>query len=527
MDEATSTVTTPTQVGTATDWTDISVGNQHTCGLKAGVILCMGRNTSGELGLPADSDQHPTPTAVGGDADWVDLTAGLGTTCGVKMSGALYCWGDNASGQLGLEDFDDRDTPTRVGTATDWASLGTSFYTSICGLKVDGALYCWGVNSSGQLGDGTTTAALAPVRVGVEVGWTAVSQGFAFAGGIRDGQVYFWGGTSNSRLGGSVPDDTVLKPVGSGTGWTDVDVGSTHACGVKDTELFCWGDNNFGQLGDGTKVNRLLPRLIDTNWEWTAVALGSWHSCALRSTGIIYCFGRNNSGQLGKNHTDDTEFNYEPNPSFGTQGWATVSAGGNGACALRGGQPYCWGGYTLLNQASAQTVVGTGTAWSQIETGGLHACGINGSNVACFGYNLAGQVGSGDGLDKSAPVAVGGAGGWTEVVVSSYGTCGVRSGALNCWGSYGLGSANTPAPIGGTNWSKLQAGGEYFCGYRGSTPVCFGGRFNADIAEITPANVTDLTPDSWGICGLVDGALYCMRHVRVEPSGALVLPPVN
>lgn len=525
VDAATSTVTSPTQLGTETDWSQVSVGDQHTCGIRAGQLYCWGRNRDGQLGFTGDTDAHSVPTQVGSDADWINVVSSNSSTCAINESGELYCWGDNQYGQLGLEDLDDRSAPEQVGTDSDWRAFGSAYSRTICAIKSSGTLFCTGAGTLGQLGNAKAEDALSPVQVGTEGGWTAVTQGSGFACGIQDGQAYCWGNLSESRLGGSVPDDTILKPFDEDAGWTDLSIGGAHACGIKDTDLYCWGSNSFGQIGDDTSLDRPEPRLINSTWDWTAVAAGSSHSCALRSTGTVYCWGRNNAGQLGKNNNTDTEFNNEPGPTFGTQGYASVTAGGNGTCALRGGQPFCWGGYSLVDVDHAPTAVDAGTSWSHIVTSSLHTCGINGSNVECFGYNNAGQVGTGDGVDSPALEPVGGAGGWSEVVVTGYGTCGVRSGNLLCWGGYGLGTADVPSPVGGAGWAQLSGGGEYVCGYRSGDPMCLGGRFEADIAAITPASVTNLSVGGWGVCGLVDGQLHCMRHLRVEPSEPLEVPP--
>lgn len=123
-----------------------------------------------------------------------------------------------------------------------------------CARRTDGTLYCWGSNSYGQLGDGSTAASLNPVPV------------------------------------------TAL-----GTTVTEVDSGWFHGCARRsDRTLHCWGSNSFGQLGDGTATNRTSPVVVAALGAAVAeLSLGAVVSCARRTDGTLWCWGANNSGQLG------------------------------------------------------------------------------------------------------------------------------------------------------------------------------------------------------------------------------------
>ncbi|EYF03334.1 RCC1 domain-containing protein [Chondromyces apiculatus] len=142
----------PTSLGTG--WRPALAGGvSHTCAIKqTGTLWCWGRNANGQLGDNTTTD-NPAPLQVGTDTDWVEVTAGNSNTCARKQSGAVYCWGFNGTGQLGLGDVTQRRVPFLLGGAADWGSIRLGF-THACGLSTDGALRCWGSGENGQNAQG-------------------------------------------------------------------------------------------------------------------------------------------------------------------------------------------------------------------------------------------------------------------------------------------------------------------------------------------------------------------------------------
>jgi alpha-tubulin suppressor-like RCC1 family protein len=143
----------------------LATGYFHACGLTAGgAAYCWGGSLYGELGN-GTTTRSLTPVAVSGGVAFATLSASYGTTCGVTTSGAAYCWGWNGSGQLGTG------TSTLIYPTPVPVSGGLTFATvsagnlHTCGVTTQGAAYCWGDNSEGELGDGSTTIQLAPVPV--------------------------------------------------------------------------------------------------------------------------------------------------------------------------------------------------------------------------------------------------------------------------------------------------------------------------------------------------------------------------
>lgn len=184
--------------------------------------------------------------------NWVSVAVGTWHTCGVKADETLWCWGGNTDGELGNGSTSDSLSPVQIGAAT-WASVALGVGAGgahTCAVKQDGSLWCWGANSFGQLGTGSTTGSLTP------------------------------------------------RMVGSAT-WTSTAGGAAHTCGVgSDGTLWCWGDNESAQVGDGTQVNRLAPVQVPGQ-AWAEVAAGSGHTCGRRPDGSLWCWGDNAAGEIG------------------------------------------------------------------------------------------------------------------------------------------------------------------------------------------------------------------------------------
>jgi hypothetical protein len=186
---------TPVAVAGGPTFVTLTAGLNHTCGLTAdSLAYCWGRNGRGQLGV-GDTAKRLTPTAVVGGLRFASLTALSWHTCGVTSVGAAYCWGENDTGQLGDGTQTFRYTPVAVKGGLTFLSLGdggAQFHT--CGLTSGGAAYCWGYNSSGELGDGTTTQRLTPVAVAGGLRFIRVSSGGGFTCGLTDASAaYCWG----------------------------------------------------------------------------------------------------------------------------------------------------------------------------------------------------------------------------------------------------------------------------------------------------------------------------------------------
>jgi hypothetical protein len=235
----------------------------------------------------------------------VQVSAGGRHTCAVTPAGAVKCWGRNAEGQLGDGTSVNRSVPTQVVGLTSGAasvSVGGNF---TCAVTTAGALLCWGHNNFGQLGDGTTTQRNIPVAVsGLGSGVASASAGMHHTCAVTAaGALRCWGLNSNGELGDGTTAQrhTPVTVSGLGSGVAGVSAGAGHTCARTSAgAAWCWGQNADGQLGDGTTAARSIPVAVSGLGQGvTSVSASGWHACAMTTAGDLRCWGRNGHGQLG------------------------------------------------------------------------------------------------------------------------------------------------------------------------------------------------------------------------------------
>jgi alpha-tubulin suppressor-like RCC1 family protein len=276
---------------------------------------------------------RPTPGPLGDDDDWSLICAAEGHQCGLKSDGTLLCWGVDTRGALGLgEDTYAATSPTQVGDAAwfDLAVGGTFGTTRSCGIQDGGTLWCWG---EGPVGDATRDDQGRPVQIGDHNDWTQVSVGEAICGLRNPGTVWCWGA-----------DSTVLEPVqvGEDDDWTAVDAGISRNCGIREPgTLWCWEeDDPPAQVGSGD--------------DWWAVEELLYVTCGLRGEGSLWCWGSDLEGLA----TGTGGAVPQPTQIGEASDWAAVSVGGLHVCGLRqDGRLYCWGEGSFGR-------LGHGDAWS-------------------------------------------------------------------------------------------------------------------------------------------------------------------
>ncbi len=253
----------PVQVaGGRTDWASVSAGHVHTCArTTGGRLFCWGADNYGQLGNGGANSGSTTPVEVaGGATDWASVSAGYGHTCARKTSGRVFCWGYDQQGQLGNDPtLGDTTTPVEVsGGATDWSSVVAGGFHS-CATKTSGRLYCWGSDQYGQLGNGgPNTYRATPGQVaGGSTTWAQVSASFDNTCARKASRrIYCWGWNSTGQLGNGAHGRNLVMTIpnevaGSAVDWSFVISGGGHTCARKTTgRLYCWGYDYFGQLGN-------------------------------------------------------------------------------------------------------------------------------------------------------------------------------------------------------------------------------------------------------------------------------------
>jgi alpha-tubulin suppressor-like RCC1 family protein len=383
----------------------------HACALLAdGTVRCWGLNDWGQIGNGARGVNASTPAQVVGLAGAVQVAVGGFHTCARFANGTLACWGANDARQLGDPNTtaDSATAPVPVGgitTATAVASGG--FHT--CALLADTTVRCWGLNDSGQLGDGTAVASGTPVAVSGLTGVVAIAAG----------------------------------------GW--------HTCALLgDGTARCWGQNTYGQLGNGSFANALTPSPVAGLADITRIPSGIFHHCAIRQDGTLFCWGRNDEGRLGIGTTTTT-----PTPTA-VSGITVTDAHGGGehSCGLlTDGSVRCWGwnDFGQLGNGAGMGSVSTpappatgisGATW--VGTGAEFSCAlVPGGVVRCWGRNVYGQLGDGTNTDARTPVNVAGFGGtWSssDTAVATIASTGVAT-------ALGAGATTITASAGGRSGS--------------------------------------------------------------------------
>lgn len=388
---------------------------------------------------------NPSPSAVTPPASaFTNVTAGALHSCAIRVGGAVYCWGSNGFLQLG--------TPTGssavpLGALGAPAVIGATRVAAgtyhTCALS-GGRAYCWGSNSNGQAGTGSVggsvpvAAAVVAGQVPAGVTFTDISLGANHTCALgSNGAAYCWGSDSTGQLGTAGGPSTgapqVVQPgaVPAGVSFTQVAAGTAHSCAIgTDGAAYCWGANNAGQLGTGsvgapvTTPVRVAQGAIPAGVTLRRISAGYAQSCALGSDGRAYCWGDGSFGALGNGVAG-----VQPAPvavasgdvpagvTF-TQLDGGISAGsGYSACVLGSdGAVYCWGfnrygtvgdGTTTTATTPRRVVSGevpSGVTFRQVSVGGYHACGLGSNGIGyCWGLNTEGELGNGT-VTPSSPV---------------------------------------------------------------------------------------------------------------------------
>lgn len=288
----------------------LAAGDSHTCFISEERLFCFGEGGDGALGSGnLQSQLAPRAATVVGTP--LEVRTGARMTCLLFEGGGVSCTGAGTSGQLGNGAFVDSPSFVAVGLARPSVALAAGD-DHVCAILDDATLWCWGANAEGQLAQddpfpGPGVPAAEPRQVGAVANWAQVSGGQGHTCGVqRDGTLWCWGRNSTNELGlGDAYDDQIRSPaqVGTDSDWQLVEAGQNHTCGLRTGgQVDCWGGNDSGQLGTGDLVSRDVPtRVFDGRAQ--AIALDVFHTCVLGGEGVS-CAGRGDEGALG-NGTED------------------------------------------------------------------------------------------------------------------------------------------------------------------------------------------------------------------------------
>lgn len=248
------------QVGSESNWSRVAAGQSFSLGVRTdGTLWSWGANGVGQLGLgTSGATLVTTPTRVGTGTQWTDVAAGYGHAAAIRSDGTLWTWGNNTSGQLGVGDSLSRTSPVRVGNDSDWVAVACGGHT--WALKANGSLWAWGSNSEGQLGVGDTAARLVPVRVGAANHWAKIAVGRNSSAALTTEGALWAAGESPSGQSGN--GETALLPaiteIARG-GFEHVAVGAHSVVALRsDGSFWTAGTSGASLLEGGRSRSRVL-----------------------------------------------------------------------------------------------------------------------------------------------------------------------------------------------------------------------------------------------------------------------------
>ncbi|MBA2661714.1 MAG: hypothetical protein H0U74_05425 [Bradymonadaceae bacterium] len=490
---------------------DIAPFHEHTCVIvEPGELVCRGKNS----GFQSSAQNL---------AGVVEVATGLDHTCARTLEGKVFCWGHNGFHVLGAPAPAQIGDPLEIDLGGVAATQIDSGLFQVCAALENGKVACWGNNASGQLGNGESSVSL--VALEVELG--AVHE-------LRAGEKHMCARHGEPR------------------------------------QFACWGLNDFGQLGDGSFDSRAKPEgvLWPEDVAPADYALGQLHTCAVAVTGKTYCWGRNNSAQLGRTEATAALIgDPDPVPALADvpSALSELSAGNGHSCALDAGKNVvCWGHNNegQLGRETTNVIAGHGLLsglgpMSSLSAGNMHGCAIHDQKVYCWGRNSQGQLGDGTELSRSAPAEVALPASASQVVAGLDFSCAlVESSAPNvyCWGQnsqgqLGAGSESpairslAPLPVVlATSATDLTAGRQHACALlTGGTVSCWGlnnygqlgagnlGFVRSPVAVVGVSNAVSIAATAESSCALDNTQrASCWghnAHGQLGSSAVGVLPP--
>lgn len=572
-------------------WEQVSTTGLHSCGIKSdGEMYCWGYSYAGVMGDGSTEENYiPSPVSTGGVSGtrWIDVTTGFRYSCGLRDDGTAWCWGEAARGKLGNNTTTGSySTPQAVVvtgvSGTAWTNIASSGgedgYETICGIRDDGSMWCWGEGTNGDLGNGANADSPVPVEVDDSALGGTIWTDVTGQCGIRDdGHAYCWGRNTRGQVGmGSsavssynTPQQVYTAAGVSGTSWTAITSGHTVNCGIRDDNTgYCWGWQGYGSRGDGIGGDTNRPNIIQTagvsGTGWTHIDTGNAITCGVRDDNSGYCWGENEMGELG---IGSYGTNYSA-PQAVPGDWHAFSVDGEFSCAIRANKTLtCFGdgngpfGGTLSLGSSTFKIYSTstvpiddsatsGSTWIDISNHDFATCGIRDDGTGwCWGSEARNNLArGGSNINTSTrsfhiPTAIDLTGvsgsAWTQMDGGHDEGCGIRDdGTAWCWGWNYSGStgcsgctlyhrplAVTTTGVTGTIWTSITLSVSTACGIRDDgTGYCWGEGSDGQIGNGASADVNAPAPISTaGVTGTAWTSILSGGHavcgVRNDGSG--------
>jgi len=346
------------------------------------------------------------------------MAAGAAHTCALNDRKGVVCWGSNNNGQLGLGDsaIVNKLEPGPVADLDSGVQALAAGENHTCALLDNGTVQCWGMNTSGQLGIGSTEGQNRPARVvNLDLPVTAIAAGENHTCALAEnGQVLCWGYNADGQLGNNT-DQIANAPVFvSGLpAVKSISAGGTHTCAVTvdGGKVYCWGANGAGQLGNNQTANSLVPLEVSGLSEIKTVAAGAEHTCAITAKDSVKCWGANANGQAGQDPRSRQSVMVPTDVKGMESGALIIEAYGDRTCVIVLKGVKCWGLKVESGGGTAQylpeSVALKEMNYISLAIGGLHSCArTEGGYMYSWGRGEQGQIGNGSAKSSDLPAGV-------------------------------------------------------------------------------------------------------------------------
>ena len=301
-------------------WKDVSVGLQACALSRSGSIYCWGSSQLGMLGNNIDSLASSNwPTQIISDSLFSQISSAYASTCGLTISGSVLCWGRNDFGQAALPAGQNIARPSLAATGRTFTALSDGIGYHRCGIDAQGKVYCWGLSAHGQLGEGTIHAGLGcylscltsyavaePRQIQSAETFLQVTTGAYFTCALTNTKrIFCWGNNSSGQLGDSTFSNRATPgPIKSDETFESVSASGSAVCALSTGgKIYCWGDSAGGYLGNGYVPNTTVSanersQTVARPIQSTMLYKSASSSCGITLTGETFCWGPIPNGEV-------------------------------------------------------------------------------------------------------------------------------------------------------------------------------------------------------------------------------------